>query len=85
MRSLNITCGLLLAFVTQIALAAERTPAEIVAKVVATAGGEDKLLKLFRVEERLAISSDPAKPGNPRTSVIEPPTHWWLGKKERVK
>jgi hypothetical protein len=65
--------------------ASDRPPVEIVEQVVAAAGGRDKLLKLFRLEERLNVSSDANKPGNLRTSVIEPPTHWWLGKKERVR
>ena len=56
-----------------------------VAKVVAAAGGEHKLLRLFRMKERLSIGSDPEKKGNERASVLEPPKHWWLGKRDRVK
>lgn len=70
-------------FVTSVE-AADREPAEIVRQVVEKAGGRERLLTLFRVEERLNVSSDPEKPGNVRTSVIEPPAHWWLGKKDRV-
>ncbi|QOV90446.1 hypothetical protein [Humisphaera borealis] len=55
-----------------------------IATIVKAAGGEDKLLKLFRVKERLNVSPDPAAKGKERVSVIEPPNYWWLGKKERV-
>lgn len=56
-----------------------------VKQVVAAAGGEDKLLKLFRIKERLNVSADPEKKGNERVSVLEPPKYWWLGKRDRVK
>ena len=68
-----------------LARAAEPEAQGIVRQVVAAAGGEEKLLKLFRLRERLSISSDPAKKGNERVSVLEPPKYWWVGKKERVK
>lgn len=65
--------------------AAEPTPKETVARVVKAAGGEEKLLKLFRIKERLSVNADPAVKGNERVSVLEPPTYWWVGKRERVK
>ena len=64
--------------------AAEPPPAARVRAAVDAAGGEAKLLRLFRMEERLALGDDPAKPGSPRTSVVQPPKHWWLGKRDRV-
>ncbi len=63
----------------------EPVPQELVQKVVRAAGGEDKLLKLFRIRERLNVSADPKKEGKERVSVLEPPNFWWLGKRERVK
>jgi len=66
------------------ARAAEPEPKELIQKVVKAAGGEDKLLKLFRIKERLAVSSDPNAKGAERVSVLEPPKYWWLGKRERV-
>ena len=42
-------------------------------------------MKLFRIKERLAVSSDENAKGNERVSVLEPPAHWWVGKNERVK
>lgn len=67
------------------ASAQESKPPELVEKVIAAAGGEAKLLKLFRIKEQLNVSSDPLKKGSERISVLEPPKFWWVGKKERVK
>ena len=58
---------------------------DLVKQVVAATGSDEKLLKLFRMKERLNVSSDPEKKGSERVSVLEPPAHWWLGKKDRVK
>jgi hypothetical protein len=57
----------------------------LIQQVVTAAGGDDKLLKLFRIREQLNVSSDPEKKGNERVSVLAPPKQWWVGKKERVK
>lgn len=57
----------------------------MIKQVVQAAGGEDKLLKLFRIRERINVSPDPEKKGAERVSVLEPPNYWWLGKRERVK
>ena len=73
------------AFFAAYTTAAEPETATLVADAVEAAGGEDKLLKLFRIKERLNVSSDPEKKGNERVSVLEPPNYWWLGKKERVR
>lgn len=67
------------------ATAADGDFKELVSKVVKAAGGEDKLLKLFRIKERLVLGSDPNGKGSERVSVLEPPGHWWLGKRDRVK
>lgn len=47
-------------------------------------GGQDKILKLFRYKERLAVTADPQAPGKERVSVCEPPAHWWQGTRDRV-
>lgn len=65
--------------------AAEPGPKELVQAVVTEVGGEAKLLKLFRIKERLNVSSDPDKKGSERVSICEPPTYWWVGKRERVR
>lgn len=67
------------------ATAADKDAATHIKDVVAAAGGEDKLLQLFKIKERLNVSSDETKAGSVRVSVLEPPAHWWLGTKDRVK
>ncbi|MFO0799990.1 MAG: hypothetical protein U0804_21165 [Gemmataceae bacterium] len=57
----------------------------LVDRAVKAVGGVDKQLKLFRIRERLNVSPDPDKKGSERVSVLEPPTAWWVGKRERVK
>jgi hypothetical protein len=56
-----------------------------VKQVITAAGGEDKLLQLFRTRETVNVSSDPEKKVPERVSVYEPPKYWWTGKNERVK
>jgi len=80
--ALTVTCCLLLVLS---AVAAEPEAKELIHKVVTSAGGESKLLKLFRIKEQLNVSSDPKAKGFQRISVLEPPNYWWLGKKERVR
>ena len=65
--------------------AAEPDSKALVKRVVTAAGGEDKLLKLFRIKERLTLGADPKAKGSERVSILEPPTYWWVGKTERVK
>ena len=72
-----------IAFIAR-ACCAEPVSREVLNSTVEAVGGEAKLLKLFRIKERLAVSSDPNAKGNERTSVCEPPGHWWLGTKDRV-
>lgn len=67
------------------AIAAEPSPESLVKQVITAAGGEDKLLKLFRTRETVNVSSDPEKKVSERVSVYEPPKYWWTGKNERVK
>lgn len=70
--------------------AAELETRELVTEVVKTAGGEDKLLKIFRFRERLLITETPAAPvakdekGN-RTSVVQVSGDWWIGNAKRDK
>jgi len=72
------------------ATAAELDPPELVKQVVKTAGGADKLLKLFRFRERVLITETPAAPaakdekGN-RTSVVQVSGDWWIGTAKRDK
>lgn len=62
----------------------------LVAQVVDAAGGEEKLLKLFRFRERVLITSTPAAPviadeKENRTSVVQVGGDWWIGENKRDK
>lgn len=63
---------------------------ELTAKAVKAAGGEDKLLKVFRFRERVVISDQAPTPVTPdekgnRTSVVEIGGDWWIGAAKRDK
>jgi len=79
-----------LSFLSCAAHAGQPDPRELVAQVLETAGGDEKLLKLFRLRERLLVTKTPAEPvtqdekGN-RTSVVEVSGDWWVGKAKRDK
>ena len=83
--------GLLVLSVATPQLRAENVDAKkLVEQVVKTAGGEEKLLKLFRFRERVLISSTPAAPVKAdekenRTSVVQVSGDWWIGKDKRDK
>jgi hypothetical protein len=60
----------------------------LIAKAVAAAGGEENLLKLFRIKELFRFGDKPepeeGKKRTTRVSVLEPPKYWWLGKTDRT-
>jgi len=85
MRIVGLFTLAVAALLASLADSAEPETRTLVQQVVTAAGGADKLLKLFRIRERLNVSPDPEKKGNERVSVLEPPKYWWVGKKERVK
>ncbi len=64
--------------------AADPVPADTVKNVFDAVGGEAKLLKLFRMKEKLVVNEDPKAKGSERVSVCEPPKYWWVGQTERV-
>ncbi len=63
---------------------------QIIEKTIAVAGGEEKLLKIFRFHERVLITATPTPlvagetKGN-RTSVVEVGGRWWVGANKRNK
>lgn len=66
--------------------AANPAPAvELASAAVKAVGGDDKLLRLFRLRERLVMNPDGVKTGSERVSVLEPPKYWWMNKAERVR
>lgn len=82
---LTMTLTLCLLLHIPLTIVAEDSDANaMVQRIVSAVGGEAKLFRLFKITERLNVSSDPDKKPNERTSVLEPPEHWWLGKKDRV-
>jgi hypothetical protein len=87
---MRTTFLLVMTFLSCAAYAGEPDPQELVAQVLEAAGGEEKLLKLFRFRERLLVTKTPAEPvtqdekGN-RTSVVEVSGDWWVGKAKRDK
>jgi len=83
MRFVQISVLVCAALISVPASATEPDVQALVEQAVRAAGGKDKLLKLFRIEEQLSVGSDPDKKGKVRISVIEPPAYWWIGKKQR--
>lgn len=77
----------------QTASAQEPTPAAssaddtelLVTKIIAAAGGHDKLLTTFRMVERFNSGAEKAPPekSQSRTSILRPPKIWTVGGKER--
>lgn len=84
MRLLSMLACLAVSLGTTVCHSAEETPQVLVARAVTAAGGQEKLLRLFRINERLNVSPDPEKPPSTRVSILEPPKHWWQGKTDRV-
>jgi hypothetical protein len=64
--------------------AAGQTPQELAKAVIDAAGGESKLLKVFRMKDSLVLGEDPKGKPRLRTGFVEAPLHWWEGKRDRV-
>jgi len=80
----------LLCVVTPVLKADETDAKKVVEQVVKAAGGEEKLLTLFRFRERVLITATPAAPVTAdekenRTSVVQVGGDWWIGKDKRDK
>ena len=58
------------------------TAADLAKKIVAAHGGPGKLLRTFRFSETYVLPG--RDKGTDRTSVIQPPNLWYVGKRERV-
>lgn len=69
------------------AFAEEADPKLVINKVVTAVGGEDKLLKIFRIGEIFHFGDQPEPPAgknrSTRESVLEMPDGWWLKGAER--
>jgi hypothetical protein len=64
------------------ALAAETEAETLVAKIVASHGGAEKLLRTFKFTEVYLLAGKDK--GTERTSILQPPNLWYVGKTERV-
>jgi hypothetical protein len=62
-------------------------PKPLVEKAVNAIGGNDKLLKIFRIKEIFHFGSTPepaeGKKRSTRESILSQPDKWWINKKER--
>ena len=52
------------------------------AEIVRRNGGEERLLKVFRLEETFSLNG--GKKTTDRTSLLQPPALWYVGRTERV-
>jgi len=90
MRTIFFLAITVLSILSSSAHANDPDPQELVKQLLETAGGESKLLKLFRFRERLLVGKTAADPvsqdekGN-RTSVVEVSGDWWIGTAKRDK
>jgi hypothetical protein len=80
-RTLAASLGLVL--LSGSALAADSAADELAKRIVASHGGADKLLRVFKFSETYHMRGNLEK-GTDRQSVIQPPHLWYVGKKERV-
>ena len=74
MRSIHLLAIVLILITSQAALA-DPPSGEVIQQTIAAVGGEPKLLKIFRIKERLVINENPEAKGSERVSVLEPPLH----------
>jgi len=74
----------LLILMTARALAAGPSddPIKYAAEIVRRHGGAERLLKVFRLEETFSLNG--GKKTTDRTSILQPPSLWYVGKTERV-
>ena len=85
---LILACSIIVS--SPFATAATQDPQARVNQVINAAGGEVKLLELFRFSERILITATEAPPvtegekGN-RTSVVQVGGNWWIGTAKRDK
>jgi hypothetical protein len=80
-RLISALPGLTALFVSVAPLHAAPAPADLVRSLLDAAGGEAKVLRLFRFKESLVVGKAPAKT---RESIAQPPDHWWVGQRDRV-
>ena len=90
LKSNGLTLLIVFTLVPPLVGADESDAKQLVKQVVEAAGGEGKLLKLFRFRERMLITDTPAAPVTAdekenRTSVVQVGGDWWIGAEKRDK
>jgi hypothetical protein len=78
---LRLTLLILLA-VPVLAAGPAEDPTKFAAEIVRRHGGAERLLKVFRLEETFSLNG--GKKTTDRTSILQPPSLWYVGKTERV-
>ena len=82
-RSIRLlTTGLFILLTTCAAPAADSDAGTLAGKIVASHGGADQLLRIFTFTEVYLLAGKDK--GTERTSIIQPPNLWYVGKRERV-
>jgi len=77
-----LATGIFILLTSCAALAADSDAGTLAAKIVASHGGADKLLRTFTFTEVYLLAGKDK--GTERTSIIQPPNLWYVGKRERV-
>lgn len=83
----RLLCLLAVVSISTCAEAQTVDPKPLVEKALAAIGGQDKLLKIFRIKEIFHFGSTPepaeGKKRSTRESILSQPDKWWINKKER--
>ena len=77
-----LATGLFVLLTACAALAADSEADTLAKKIVASHGGADKLLRTFTFTEVYLLAGKDK--GTERTSTLQPPNLWYVGKRERV-
>ena len=75
------------AFITFLPPAFAEQPLDATAyaqQIVSNHGGADKLLRIVKFSETYYMDGNLTKKGTDRTSILQPPNLWYVGKTERV-
>ena len=78
----SLATGFFVILTTCVALAADSNADTLAKKIIASHGGADKLLRTFTFTEVYLLAGKDK--GTERTSTLQPPNLWYVGKAERV-
>ncbi len=83
-RNLSVIVVTLLLSLLHAAAAPPPDAAAYAREIVASHGGAEKLLRIVKFSETYFLNGDTTK-GTDRTSILQPPKLWFVGKTERVE